>query len=91
MAIHSVAKLLFWVLFIMAAEAGLCMEPGKSTTDVIKEFNIGRAFAHCIKLDKGNYFVWLTGLLSTLAGRLARSDRAKPKPVISFALGHTDA
>ena len=34
----------------------------------VKEFNVGRAFAHCTKLTKSNYDVWLTGLISTLVG-----------------------
>ena len=33
-----------------------------------KEFNVGRAFAHCRKLTKDNYDIWFTGLISTLAG-----------------------
>ena len=51
------AMMLALMLCIMAAEAG---------SD--KEFNVGRAFAHCTKLYNGNYDIWYTGLVSTLAG-----------------------
>ena len=54
------SKLLLLLLFIMAAEGVLSVG--------VKEFNVGRAFAHCTKLSKSNYDVWLTGLISTLVG-----------------------
>lgn len=68
-------KLLFWMIFIMVAELGLSTDPStsKSTSSSAEmthtiSMNIGKAFAHCVKLDKTNYFVWLTGLLTTIAG-----------------------
>ena len=49
-----------WILFFMVSEV-------VSSTET-KDFNVGRAFAHCTKLTRGNYDIWLTGLISTLVG-----------------------
>ena len=54
------AKLLTIMVFIMVVEVVFSAET--------KEFNVGRAFAHCTKLSKANYDIWLTGLISTIVG-----------------------
>ena len=54
------AKVLMFMIFIMVAVDVLSVEP--------KDFNVGRAFAHCTKLTKSNYDIWLTGLISTIVG-----------------------
>ena len=51
------------VLLYMVAEGVYAVDPSST-----KEFNIGRAFAHCTKLTKGNYDLWFTGLISTIVG-----------------------
>jgi len=55
--------LLLLVLLSMAAEVVDTADPTST-----KDFNIGRAFAHCTKLTKNNYDIWFTGLISTLVG-----------------------
>ena len=54
-------RVLFWTVFVMVAVDSV------QATDS-KDFNIGRAFAHCTKLTKSNYDIWLTGLISTIVG-----------------------
>ena len=51
------------VLLFMVAEEVSAGDPVST-----KEFNVGRAFAHCTKLTKDNYDLWLTGLISTMVG-----------------------
>lgn len=53
----------FLVLIIMVAEGVYAGDPSGT-----KDFNIGRAFAHCTKLTKNNYDLWVTGLISTIVG-----------------------
>ena len=47
------------IILMMVAEVAL-MAP--------KDFNVGRAFAHCTKLTKSSYEIWITGVVSTLVG-----------------------
>ena len=59
---NTKVALLLLVLFIMVAERVAAGDPDVPST---KEFNIGRAFAHCAKLRKVNYDIWFTGIISS--------------------------
>ena len=50
------------MVFIMVAEEVYAADTPS------RDFNVGRAFAHCTKLTKDNYDLWFTGLISTLIG-----------------------
>ena len=60
------SMILFLMILNMVAEVVNAADT--SGTPNIKDFNVGRAFAHCTKLTKDNYDLWFTGLLSTLIG-----------------------
>ena len=53
---------LLLVVFVMVAGVSSA-DPSTST---MKEFNVGRAFAHCVKLTGTNYQIWITGIISTI-------------------------
>ena len=57
--------LILLMLFIMVAPV-VSMDTGKDTKE--REVNVGRAFAHCAKLSKNNYEIWITGIISTIVG-----------------------
>ena len=68
------------VLFVMVA--GVSSTDGSTST--MKEFNVGRAFAHCVKLTGTNYQIWITGIISTIVGISGVSQLENVRKILEY-------
>ena len=72
--------MMYLMFFIMVAE----VSSADSSTSTTKEFNVGRAFAHCVKLTGANYQIWITGIISTIVGISGVSQLENVRQILEY-------
>ena len=83
--------LVFILLLSMAADGGLATggsdaSSSKSTEE--QTLNLGKSFAHCKRLVKNNYIVWIMGLLTAIGTLTKYKDMSELEELLEYFQKH---
>lgn len=73
-----------WVLLLVFFVMVAGVSSADPSTSTMKEFNVGRAFAHCVKLTGTNYQIWITGIISTIVGISGVSQLENVRKILEY-------